>query len=142
MHLRYGCRGGDFNSPDSLRPNFFRGLFPRAVCLLEDEVVWPIPYGRLAYSCLAWSQGGGIGMLQAGSWSRAFSYKEKVYRDTTLEILATFKVDRGLVGFNRAGSIKFQLFGEQRKMIYTEFSLYSWRFMILNSPAPDSMRSY
>lgn len=81
-------------------------------------------------------------MLQAGSWSRAFSYKEKVYRDTTLEILATFKVDRGLVGFNRAGSIKFQLFGEQRKMIYTEFSLYSWRFMILNSPAPDSMRSY
>lgn len=34
-------------------------------------------------------------------------------------------MDRGLVGFDRADSIKFQLLGEQWQLFYTDFSLLS-----------------
>lgn len=41
----------------------------------------------------------------------------------TFEVLSTFEVDRGLVGFDRASINHFQLLKEKRWMSYTEFSL-------------------
>lgn len=52
-----------------------------------------------------------------------FSFEEQVYRDTTLEVLSTFEVDWELVGFDRVGTINFQLLSEQRHQCYTKFLL-------------------
>lgn len=43
-------------------------------------------------------------------------YGGQLYCDITLEVLSSFKVDPGLVGFDRAAAIYFQLFSEKRRM--------------------------
>lgn len=65
------------------------------------------------------------GMLQSGGWSQLFSYYEQSYKDNTIEVLSTFEVDKGFVGFDRAGSIRFQLFKERQRLSFTNFSLMS-----------------
>lgn len=45
-------------------------------------------------------------MFQSGNWSRLFLYEEQTYEDSTLKVLSTFELDRILVGFDRAGSIR------------------------------------
>lgn len=40
------------------------------------------------------------------------TYEEQTYRDSTLKVSSTFKVDRDFVGFDRASFIEFELFRE------------------------------
>lgn len=62
---------------------------------------------------------------------------EQIYRDSTLKVLFTFEVDRGLVGFDRASSIRFQLFREQWVISYIEFSLLSGLYDIDYTSTPQ-----
>lgn len=64
-------------------------------------------------------------MFQSGSWSWLFFYKENTHRDSILQVLSTFKVDRGLVRFDKVSSIRFKLFEEQWWLSFTDFSLLS-----------------
>lgn len=62
------------------------------------------------------------GMLRTNAWSES-SQEEKVYRDNTLVVFSQFELDRALICFDRAGSIPFHLFKEQRTLTYIEFAL-------------------
>lgn len=52
-----------------------------------------------------------------------FAIAEETYRDATLEVLSTIKMDHRWTSFDRASSIRFQLFGEQHALSYTDFAL-------------------
>lgn len=49
-------------------------------------------------------------------WNQLFEILEDIYRVSTLEVFSTIEIDRRLTNFDRAGSIRFQLFGAQRTL--------------------------
>lgn len=78
----------------------------RMVCSFKDEVIRPILHGGLEEEFRE--------MFGSGGRSQLFAITEEAYKDVTLEVLNTIKVEHHFISFDRPYSRRFQLFGEQR----------------------------
>lgn len=74
---------------------------------LEEKMVWSVLYSGLTGSLSASLGEGGERYDVDRQLELTF-----LTRDTILEFLPIFEVDRWLVGFDRDGTIRFQLFDE------------------------------
>lgn len=53
-----------------------------------------------------------------------FDITEEMYRVGTVEVLSTIEIDHHLTSFDRAGSIRFQLFSVQHTLSYIDYAMF------------------
>lgn len=63
-------------------------------------------------------------LTQGNGVNRLFDKTEEMYRVATLEVFSTIEIDHWLTSFDRAWSIRFQLFGIQCTFSYTKFAMF------------------
>ena len=61
-------------------------------------------------------------LLLVGSWHKLLNIHDPAIRSLTLEVLASFVVDRSYAHFDSVGAIQFRAFGQHHSMSVTQFS--------------------
>lgn len=62
--------------------------------------------------------------MRSRTWWQLFDITNTTYHELTLEFLATFEFELGMINFDRPGTILFLAFGSMLRLSLTEFSVH------------------